>query len=287
MVYLLPHSTSHNFGRLLTKSIKGMDKMLTLYFSGTGNTKYVADLFSQRMGARCISIEEDIDFAAVIKEHDTIAFCYPIYHSRVPRMMREFVCHHMADLIGKRVIILVTQQAFSGDGARVFTDLFEEDAIKVIYAEHFNMQQNMGNIPVWWALFKPTEQSRQKYIKKTEAKMNIVISNIKAGMIKKRGFSKGSELLGYIQGKPWQKNTSAIAPVRLEKKLMNDVRIHQDCITCNLCTKICPMKNLINHEGKIQHLNNCTICYRCVNRCPQKAITVYIHRKPKWQYTME
>ena len=265
---------------------KGINKMLTIYFSGTGNTKYLADLFSHKMNTKCLSIEDNADFTAILKEHDTIAFCYPIYGSRVPRIMREFVHNHMLGLVGKRVIILVTQQAFSGDGARVFCDLFEDGAIEVIYAEHFNMQQNMGNIPVFWTLFKPTKKSNQKFIKKTETKMNIVCNNIKSGIIKKRGFNKISKLLGYIQGKPWQKNTKDIKPVRLEKKVMNGLQIHQNCIACNICTKICPMNNLVNHDGQIQHLNNCTVCYRCVNRCPQKAITVYIHIKPKWQYTM-
>jgi len=129
--------------------------MLTLYFSGTGNTKYAAELFSRKMNAKCFSIEEKIDFSVEIKAHEVVAFCYPIYNSRVPRIMRMFAHEHMASLVGKKVVILVTQQKFSGDGARVFTDLFEDDAIEVIYAEHFDLQQNMGNIPVWSALFTP------------------------------------------------------------------------------------------------------------------------------------
>jgi len=192
----------------------------------------------------------------------------------------------MNDLQGKKVIIFVTQQKFSGDGARVFTDMFEDGAIEIIYAEHFDMQQNMGNLPLWSNLFTPTEKSRQNFLKKNQAKMNIVCNNIKNNIIKKRGFSKISILLGYIQGKPWQKDTKNIIPQRLEKKLMNDVRVHKNCTSCNLCTTICPMKNLVNHKGQIQHLNNCTLCYRCVNRCPQKAITVFVHIKPKWQYSM-
>jgi len=258
--------------------------MLTLYFSGTGNTKYVSELFSQKMDAKCFSIEADIDFSTEIKEHDTIAFCYPIYGSRVPHIMRVFVHKHKCALVGKKVVVLVTQQAFSGDGARVFVDLFEDGAIEVIYAEHFNIQQNMGNIPVWSALFTPSERSMAKDTRKTEAKMNRVCNNIKNGKIRKRGFNKISEILGHIQGKPWQKKTSEIAPTRLEKKVIEDLRIHEDCTACNLCVDICPAKNLVNQAGKIEHQSTCTVCYRCVNRCPQKAITVYIHRKPKWQY---
>jgi len=258
--------------------------MLTLYFSGTGNTKYIAEMFSGKMSAKCISIEDSIDFAAEIQAHDTIAFCYPIYNSRVPRIMRIFVHEHSSYLCGKQIAILVTQQAFSGDGARVLTDLLAERAIDVIYAEHFNLQQNMGNLPVWSSLFSPSIKSNKRFIKKADVKMDAVCSDIKNGIVKKRGFSKGSEILGYIQGKPWQKDTSEVTPTRLEKKLTEGVRIHEDCNVCNLCVNICPMKNLFNIDDKVLHSNNCTLCYRCVNRCPQKAITVYIHRKPKWQY---
>ena len=258
--------------------------MLTIYFSGTGNTKYAAEMFSKKMGAKCLSIEDNADFSAEIKAHDTIAFCYPIYNSRVPRIMRTFVHDNKDNLIGKKVVILVTQQAFSGDGARVFTDLFEVGSIKVIYAEHFNMQQNMGNIPIWSAIFKPSDKANRCYIKKVEKKLNTVCHNIKRGIVRKRGFSAISIILGYIQGKPWQKDTREVSPTRLEKKLSEDIRIHDECTACNLCVGICPTRNLVNNEGRIEYLNRCTVCYRCVNYCPQKAITVYIHRTPKWQY---
>jgi len=260
--------------------------MLTLYFSGTGNTKYIAGLFSYKMGAKCLSIETkgvNINFENEIKAHDTIVFCYPIYCSRVPRIMREFVHKHMDSLIGKKVIIFVTQMVFSGDGARVFTDMFEEGAINVIYAEHFNMPLNTGNTRILdpW---KPTAKSVQIYIRNAETKMIRVCSDIKSGVVRRRGFAIGSKILGYVQGKPWQKDTTDIAAQRLEKKVRSDVRIRQECRLCNTCIKVCPMENLLNNEGYIQQLNNCTVCYRCVNRCPQKAITVMFHCKPKWQY---
>jgi len=260
--------------------------MLTLYFSGTGNTEYLAQLFSRKMNAKCLSIEDTprgTNFAAEIKTHSIIAFCYPVYCSRVPRIMREFVHKHISDLIGKKVIIFATQMMFSGDGARVFTDMFADGAIEIIYAEHFNMPINMGNTLIF-DLLEPNDKSIQKCIQKTEAKINRVCNNIKNCVIKKRGFAKGSVLLGYIQGKPWQKNTKDITAQGLEKLVKNSVKIHSNCNACSICTKICPMGNLVECEGQVQQQNNCIACYRCVNYCPQKAITVLIHRKPRWQY---
>ena len=65
--------------------------MVTLFFSGTGNTKYVAEHVSKKLNAVCHSIEEDIDFPSIIKAHDCICVAYPIYASRSPLIFREFV----------------------------------------------------------------------------------------------------------------------------------------------------------------------------------------------------
>jgi len=242
--------------------------MITFYFSATGNTKFIAELFSRNMNAKCISIEDD--FTDEITSHDIIAFCYPIYGSRVPRIMREFVASHTNSLAGKKVIILVTQLLFSGDGARVFTDML--GSAEVIYAEHFNMPNNICNTPLFK---KPGKNKIRRYIKNAEAKMAVVCKNIKSGIVVKRGFSGFSKMLGNIQGKPWR---------TMEQNAKKDVKVDKDCTACNLCIKICPMKNLENTHGAIKQKNNCTVCYRCVNKCPHKAITVWIHRKPKWQY---
>jgi hypothetical protein len=69
--------------------------MLMLYFSGTGNSKYIADTFSRHMDAKCHSIEEQLDYGQLLVSEETIAFCYPIFGSRVPRIMREFVAQHI------------------------------------------------------------------------------------------------------------------------------------------------------------------------------------------------
>ncbi|MCL2287513.1 MAG: EFR1 family ferrodoxin [Firmicutes bacterium] len=258
--------------------------MLTLYFSATGNTEYIARVFSREMGAACLSIEADHNFTAEIKAHGTVAFCYPIYGSRVPRNMREFAAKHMSDLNGKKIIIFVTQMLFSGDGARVFTDMFWDGFIDVIYAEHFILPNNVCNIPIFR---KRSNKSIIRSAKKAEAKMIRVCNDIKSGVVKKRGFSRFSQFLGNLQGKAWQGDSREVEPRKLtvEHKAKSGVKIHKNCTACNLCMKICPVKNLANDHGKIIHQGNCIVCYRCVNRCPQRAITVtMLHLRPKWQY---
>ena len=128
---------------------------------------------------------------------------------------------------------------------------------------------------------KPISKRKMyKYKRAAKVKTARVAKEIRRGIVKKRGFSKLSKWAGNIQGKPWQGNITD----SLEQKAKNGIKIWNECTTCGLCVKICPMNNLENKNGKIHQLNNCTVCYRCVDRCPKRAITVLFHRRPKWQY---
>ena len=257
--------------------------ILTVYFSGTGNTKYVAESFSAHMGGKCLSIEDEADFTAEFSAADTIAFCYPNYASRVPLIMRQFAERHSAGLRGKKLVILVMQWVFSGDCARVFTDLFPKGHFDVIYAEHFAMPNNVNNL---FLFPKASENSLFKRFKEAENKVSRVCKDIKNSIVRRRGFSIFGRFLGSIQGRLWQGKSSSFETVKGsgEHRMKNSIKIHKHCTVCELCVTVCPMKNLETKDGTIIHKNNCTVCYRCVNLCPQRAITIFFHGKPKWQY---
>jgi len=257
--------------------------ILTIYFSGTGNTAFVAKEFARRMGGKCLSIEDDADFVAEIAASDTIAICYPIYGSRVPLIMRRFAAKHTAELAGKKLVILVTQLLFSGDGARVFTDMFPPGHFDVIYAEHIILPNNVNNFPILRPTSKKSAAKQKLYAKSV---IERVCGDIGAGIVRRRGFTDFARFLGSVQGVMWQGKNSNIEPSKLsmEHTGKSSVKISESCTACGLCAKKCPMKNLEVWDNTLVHKNNCTICYRCVNLCPHKAITVFFSFKPKWQY---
>jgi len=246
--------------------------MAMLYFSGTGNSKYIAELFSQIKKVECYSIEESVDFESIISTEDTIAFCYPIYMSRVPRIMREFVAKHMDALKGKKIIIFCTQLILSGDGTRAFAKLFPKNHIDIIYTEHFFMPNNMPDI---FILPIASKKSIEKYLARTKRKMEKVCNNIDSGKIKKRGFNIISRLLGVPQ---------SIFFGATERRANHSVSIDSDCTNCGVCIMICPMNNFSAEGDKIINNHNCTICYRCINACPKKAISVLLSGKIKRQF---
>ena len=246
--------------------------MIMFYFSGTGNSKYIAELFCRHTGAGCRSIEEEADFTRLISPETTVCFCYPVYGSRVPRVMREFAERHMAALKGKELMIFCTQMVFSGDGARAFYGLFPRGSVTVRYAEHFLMPNNVCNL-----FFLPLagEKSTERYLKNAGIKMEKICAEIQRGTIRKRGFNPVSRALGAVQG---------VFMPGLERRALNKVWIDGSCDGCGRCVTSCPMKNLKRGDGGITTDNNCTMCYRCINLCPKKAISVFVRGKIKRQY---
>lgn len=250
-----------------------MVAIVVLYFSGTGNTKYIAKKFAGKMCAKSYSIEFDNDFEQLISRENTVVFCYPIYGSCVPRIMEKFVQTYKRFLNGKKIVILITQMMFSGDGARVFTDLLEGIKYEIIYAEHFNMPLNIPNIPV---INVKNGDKLKKKVGKADRKIDKVCEDINNKVVKKRGFNKFSKVVGEkLQRNGFEK---------MEDKIKNAVRVNDDCILCSRCVKVCSMNNLFEEKGKIQQKGNCTVCDRCMNVCPKKAITILYHGKVRVQY---
>jgi ferredoxin/flavodoxin len=244
-----------------------------LYFSGTGNSKYIAELFCQYMNAKCHSIEESIDFDRLIISEETFGFCFPIYGSRAPRIMREFAKKHSEYLKNKKIIIFCTQWMFSGDGARSFMDIFAKNYFEMVYAEHFFMPNNICNL---FLLPLENENKIKKCIERAGQKMQSACNNITKGIIKKHGFNMFSRILGLFQG--------LFIPI-IEKKSLDSVKITSGCNKCCLCVSICPINNLDFKNGNILQKSNCTICYRCINKCPQKAIKIFFNARVKKQYS--
>jgi len=246
--------------------------MLTIYFSGTGNSKYVAELFAHKMDSACHSIEESVDFSALFAAHDVIALCYPVYASRPPKIMRDFVSSNADALKGKRLVIFCTQMIFSGDGARSLLDSLPKKHVNVIYAEHFSMPNNINNVAITPLI---GQKSIEKKIRKLESKMSKVCANIESGKVKRRGFNPISRLLGLPQ---------ALFLRPLERLANKTISISKDCTKCGVCVAICPTKNLIFDNGKVTPTQKCTVCYRCINKCPKMAMNIIRRGKIKRQY---
>ena len=246
--------------------------MILFYFSGTGNSRFVAEAFCHAAGAECYSIEEKPDVNTLVKAHEIVGFCYPVYGSCVAQPMREFVRAHAEALAGKRFVILSTQLVFSGDGAHALCSLLPGGEKNVVYAEHFNMPNNLCNFPMF-----RTINGRQNTGRLMRAQKRAVRAarEVAAGRVRRRGFHALSVALGKSQSAYWP---------AIEDRAKEDIQVDADCIRCGLCARVCPVGNLAMGVDGVEQAGKCVVCYRCVNACPKQAITTLIHKKPTRQY---
>lgn len=253
--------------------------LLTFYFSGTGNTKFVVSqmqtaFLSHGVQMDLVDIEafQESDIER-IKAADYVMFAYPVYGAMAPMIMWRFVREISAHLEDKQTLVVATQMMFSGDGGAYLARILRKCKALVVSIEHFTMPNNLSDV----RLFKTRNgEANRRLIEKTKQSIELYCLDTSKKLLFKRGDGFGSILLGCTTRIPFSK---------WERKLSKDVKIQTDrCTLCGVCVTLCPMKNLELGAGKIDQKGDCTLCYRCVNRCPEKAISILSKKPPTVQY---
>ena len=70
-----------------------------------------------------------------------------------------------------------------------------------------------------------------------------------------------------------KKDYEIMLSYNLDYKFMNKYIVTEDCIGCEICTKVCPKScfEIVDKRAK-QDNTNCLTCLACVNACPKKAL---------------
>lgn len=74
--------------------------------------------------------------------------------------------------------------------------------------------------------------------------------------------SVGKEIMRCIQ-KPF---------VKALPKKDRGFTVSEDCVSCGICTGVCPAGNITREDGKPIFLHHCTQCMSCIVFCPRQAI---------------
>lgn len=255
-----------------------MKSLAAFYFTGTGNTRYCLKRLLERLSkeyrAALFDVTERKDFSKDLSSSDLILIAFPIYGSSPPIPMREFVKKYEKLFQGKEFVLLETQYFFSGDGAASLGRAIEKAGGKVIAAEHVNMPNNLADSEV----FKiKNGEALNKTLEKANARIDRFAKEILSGKRRRRGFSPLSHAVGYFCQRKYFRKGEA----EKRKKLSID---KTRCVGCGLCAKHCPVQNLKKEGDAIVPAGKCALCYRCVNLCPKKAITLVGKAPPKEQY---
>ncbi|MBU7009817.1 MAG: 4Fe-4S binding protein [Theionarchaea archaeon] len=55
------------------------------------------------------------------------------------------------------------------------------------------------------------------------------------------------------------------------------LHVQENCKKCNICSRVCPMDAIQDFDVK---RTECTLCFECVDKCPQNAVTLTKRREP-------
>lgn len=238
--------------------------MLGIYFSGTGNSKYVLEVFLKKYDASAeVCSIEDENAVRRIKDSETLIFSYPVQYSNVPKIVKDFIEANHKIWRGKKVFIIATMGMFSGDGAGILARRLQRHGAEILGGLHLKMPDSIADVK---ALKRSLEKSKT-LVGAAEQKTDRAVQRIKSGRPPKEGLGLLYHLAGLFGQRLYFYNKTS----RYTDKVKIDAG---KCVGCGRCVKLCPMKNLDMEKGRAVSGDKCTMCYRCVNICPKQAITL-------------
>ena len=244
------------------------------YFSGTGNTKWVAEKLTGELAfmgrsAQCHSIEQldGAEAAKLIENSDVVLFGFPIYGSCVPEPMQDFINNLPESSKSRKAGLFCTQMVASGDGAWHYHRVVEEKGFDINWTYHFRMPNNIcfRLMPLPYSI-DPVKIN--KILDKCMVKIKKAAAQITQGTSSYTGNGFGSLLLGLLQ-RPYY-----IKLIKKPFKSPYEVDMAK-CTKCMRCIQICAAGNIRLVNGEITFGTECVLCMRCYNFCPVVAIKAY------------
>jgi ferredoxin/flavodoxin len=252
-------------------------RVLGIYMSGTGNTKYCVERLIRKLDTDAVlTAVESKQTAEMIRMADLVVLGYPTQFSNMPLMVRDFIRQH-PDLWDRKLIIcLTTMGAFSGDGTGCAARMLKKYGAVV----DGGLQVRMPDSVCDKKALKKSRQENHEIIVKAGIKIDQAAEQIKKGNYPKEGLGFFSHILGLFGQRLWfySKTSHYASGLTIDSK---------KCIGCGTCAKLCPMDNIrmkaVNAPGSDKNAfvmavpgTRCAMCYRCISLCPTRAITLSV-----------
>lgn len=259
---------------------------MILYFSGTGNSEYVAKYLAGELTDNYIMPVTDPECMAILKETISsgasyIGFVFPIYSWGVPQIISDFISDIAPDIIddiNKRNIavwMVATCGDETGNAHVMFRKACDKSGLKVRGMWSVVMPNTYVLLP---GFDVDSDHIRETKLKVAPDRIRHIASRIQKG-IWECDITKGSmpclkTMLVFPFFKKWGINS---------KKW----KATQDCIGCGRCMGACPVKNITIIDSKPVWGNNCVSCLACYHVCNTHAVQYGTVTRNKGQYSLQ
>lgn len=232
---------------------------MILYFTGTGNSRYIAKKLADALGDDLLCINDRIknnDFSTIMAR-ERLVFVTPTYAWRIPRIIKDWITK--TEFMGTRKAWFVMNCGSEiGNAGKYNKDLCDFMGFTYMGTAEIVMPEN------YIAMFpSPSDEEAEEIIKKAEP----VIENISSLLNQKQKFPVPK------CGFPGKVESGAVNPLFYPLFVKAKAfKTDEKCIGCGKCVSICPLSNIELHGGKPVWGKSCTHCMACISSCPTKAI---------------
>lgn len=232
---------------------------MILYFSGTGNSRCIAQRIAGSSGGVLVSINDRIRSGdtSPIPVDGPLVIVTPTYAWRIPRVVRDWLLRTefpSAD----RVWFVMSCGSEIGCADKYNRNLCRKKGLTCMGTAQIIMPEN------YIAMFHAPDADKAREIVAAagpdiDRAAELITQGLPfpptRGSLKDRAMSGPVNLFFYsfcVKDKPFT--------------------VSDNCTSCGLCTRLCPLNNIILKDGKPVWGGQCTHCMACICRCPAEAI---------------
>ena len=232
---------------------------MVLYFTGTGNSRHIAERIAHALNDTLISLNDRIKSGDItpIAVNGRLVLVMPTYAWRIPRIVRDHLLR--TELRGARETWFVMDCGSEiGNAAKYNRALCREKGLVYMGTAQIVMPEN------YIAMFSaPQADKAREIVAKAEPDIDRAIAAIQAN----QPFAPTrNNLYDRLMSGP-------VNPIFYKCFVKsNAFTASNACIGCGQCAKRCPMNNVALKDGKPVWGRNCTHCMVCICYCPVSAI---------------
>ena len=232
---------------------------MIFYFTGTGNSLYIAKRIAEATGDSIISINNKIkqnDTQPIYTENRLI-FVVPTYGWRIPRIVEQWI--QAVQFTGaKKAWFVMDCGGEIGNAAKYIRRLCGQKGFTYMGTAPVVMPEN------YIAMFNTPESAEAKQIIE---QAGPVIDSAAQNIVNDGVFPQPRNNL-YDRFMSY-----AVNPIFYRLIVKADAfYAGGQCVGCGKCAELCPLNNITLKGGKPVWGKNCTHCMACICRCPVEAI---------------